>query len=104
MGRKRLQMPANMKEFKVNDYIKLKLESRTTMIYVNGERFKQCKNILLNIKIEHIENLSNIKSIDELESNYDHALEVQHSKMMNIPPETEFWAHCSNLQVLYENN
>ena len=33
-----------MKEFKVNDYITLKLEDDKTSIYVNGMLFQQCKS------------------------------------------------------------
>ena len=35
-----------MLEFKLNEYITLKLEQNHTTIYVNNERFDQCKRIL----------------------------------------------------------
>ncbi len=42
-----------MKEFKVNEYITLKLEGIKTNIYVKGQLFNQCKFLLLNIPIEN---------------------------------------------------
>lgn len=37
-----------MQEFKVNDYITLKLENNTTVIYVDNKRFNQCKFLLMD--------------------------------------------------------
>ncbi len=55
------------REFKVNDYIALKLEyvegdidvapGWRTVIYVKGKRFKQCKYLLLNILVDDISSL-----------------------------------------------
>jgi len=39
-----------MHEFKVNEYIRLKLEEVETNIYVNGELFNQYKHILTRKK------------------------------------------------------
>ncbi|MBY8982979.1 MAG: hypothetical protein KGD57_08525, partial [Candidatus Lokiarchaeota archaeon] len=36
--------------------------------------------------------------------NLDHTLERNDDFKIDIPPETEFWAHSSNLQAWYENN
>ena len=46
-----------MKEFEVNEHITLKLENNQTVIYINGERFNQCRYILLNRKIDELEDL-----------------------------------------------
>ena len=54
-----------MKEFKINDFFTVKLEAGKTNIYVNGQIFRQCKYIMLNIPVEDIEHLDEIKSIDE---------------------------------------
>jgi len=93
-----------MQEFKVNEYITLKLENNQTIIYVNGQRFDQCKFLLLNIPIDEIRSFDEIESIDEAEEELDHLLEPTEVRVNKIPPETEFWGHCSNLQVWYENN
>ena len=37
------------KEFKVSEYITLKMEQDQTLIYVNGERFDQCKYLAFQI-------------------------------------------------------
>ena len=99
-----------MEEFKINEYLTLKLEGVCennkinrwkTMIYVAGELFRQCSQLVLNIPIMEISTFDEIQSIDEaierLEINMD---EIDHE----IPSETEFWGHCSNLQVWYEND
>jgi len=60
------------KEFKVNDYITLRLErvwgvqeeEQETVIYVAGERFRQCRFLLLNIPTEQISSLDEIESIN----------------------------------------
>jgi len=44
-----------MQEFRVNNYITLKLESKKVNIYVKGELFEQCKFLLLNIPTEDID-------------------------------------------------
>ena len=99
-----------IQEFKINEYLTLRLESVyennkinrwKTMIYVAGERFRQCSQLVVNIPTKEISTFDEIQSIDEaiekLEINMD---EIDHK----IPPETEFWGHCSNLQVWAERN
>lgn len=87
-----------MKSFKVNEYITLKLENEKTVIYINNEPFLQCKFLLLEIPKNEFQSLDEINSIDEAseELNIDSAYEY------SLPPETEFWGHCSNLQVWVE--
>lgn len=55
-----------MHEFKVNDFITLRLEGKDTVIYVAGEQFQQCKYILINIPKDEIKKFANIDSIDEV--------------------------------------
>jgi len=113
------------KEFKVNDYIALKLEyvegdievaqGWSTIIYVKGKRFKQCKYLLLNIPVDDISSFDEIMSIDEAaqeirnrllkEKNNDWLEDYEDDESVEkIPPEVEFWGHCSNMQVWVENN
>ena len=54
-----------MKEFKINDFLTLKLEACKTNIYLNGELFNQCKYLMLNIPIEDTRRFDEIESIDE---------------------------------------
>ena len=99
-----------MQEFKINEYLTLRLEGLhennkinrwKTMIYVAGKRFRQCTHLVLNIPTTEIRTFDEIQSIDEaiekLEINMD---EIDYK----LPPETEFWGHCSNLQVWAESN
>ncbi len=91
-----------MRKFKVNDFIMLKLEKDETIIYIGGERFKQCKFLLLEIPIAEMESLDTLKSIDEVAERLDKSLEPRGGHKDAIPPKVEFWGHCSNLQVWYE--
>jgi len=90
-----------MKEFKINKYLSLKLEDDITNIYINGIEFLQCMYLLLSKKFDEIEDLSEIKSVDEMSDYLDRSMEAGN---YSIPSEVEFWGHCSNLQVWYENN
>lgn len=94
-------------EFKVNKFLTLKLENGKTNIYVNGKIFNQCKFLLLDIPIDEVEEFIKIESIDEAEEKLNRSLEPIVGYRRNndiIPRETEFWAHCSSLQVWYEND
>ncbi|TFG24270.1 MAG: leucine-rich repeat domain-containing protein [Promethearchaeota archaeon] len=88
-----------MGEFKVNEYITLKLENSRTNIYIEGKKFIQCKYVLIRKTVYKLEDfLENIESVDEMAEHLDPSLPI------DIPPETRFWVHCSNLQVWVENN
>ncbi len=89
-----------MNEFKVNDYITLKLENERINIYVDNKRFRQCRFLLLDIPITEMKSLDEIESIDEALDK----LRTSKPEKIEIPIETEFWGHCSNLQVWVENN
>lgn len=92
-------------EFQINEYLSLRLEDDRTNIYVAGKLFRQCKFLLLNIPIDKLSTLDELESIDEAAEKLDHSLEPRRDvkeSMYKIPPEVEFWGHCSNLQVWYE--
>lgn len=96
-----------MKDFKVNEYIDLKLEEdNKTYIYIKGEKFRQCKFLLVNIPTEKVSRLDEIESVDEAVEKLARSLELGNPKrnLLEIPPEVEFWGHCSNLQAWAENN
>jgi len=93
-----------MQEFKVNEYIKLKLEEKQTILYLKDEKFRQCRSLILNIPLEGIPSLSKLRSIDEAADALGRVEDGQQGVDYIIDPETEFWAHCSNLQAWYEND
>jgi hypothetical protein len=64
-----------MKEFKVNKYITLKLQGEETFIYVKGEKFLQCKYLLITIPIDEISSFDEAESIDEVAELLDKSLE-----------------------------
>ena len=92
------------KDFKVNDYLKLRLKNAKTNIYVGGRLFRQCKYLLLDIPIDKIRDYDEIESIDEAAEKLDSSMEGGGRYKYNISPETEFWGHCANIQAWYENN
>lgn len=95
-------------EFQVNSLLTLKLESDSkTIIYIAGERFRHCKYLLINIPVDKVSHFDELELIDEAaeKEKLDHSLEPREGKVYKytIPPKVEFWGHCSNLQVWYEN-
>jgi len=95
-----------MHEFKVKEYISLKLENKKTFIYINGQRFRQCIRLMLQIPKMEIDDYDNINSIDEAAEHYKtlHENKVVEGGVYSITSEQEFWGHCSNLQVWAEND
>lgn len=95
-----------MLEFIINDYVTLKLEDSKTNIYVNGVEFIQCLYLLMDIQIQDFNKYNEIDSIDEVAEKLDKSLELGNLEgyhiRKEIPPEVEFWGHCSNLQVWSE--
>ncbi|MFW9877763.1 MAG: hypothetical protein ACFFG0_32140 [Candidatus Thorarchaeota archaeon] len=99
-----------MNEYKINDYITLRLENEETVIYIKNKRFLVCKYLLINIPIDQTEYFKEIQSIDEFSDTVGKSLEptidfdgIPHRRN-EIPADVEFWGHCSNLQAWYENN
>jgi hypothetical protein len=92
-----------MIEFRVNDFIKVKLEKGETNIYVNDILFNQCKFVIVNRNIDEIEDLLELESVDELLDKSDQDMDFE-LEQFAVPVETKFWAHCSNLQTWFENN
>jgi len=91
-------------EFQINEYITVKLIDDSTQIYVNGERFEQCRYLLI-INPQKNQQQHEIESIDEAELLYQKDLEKKITpEQLGITKQQEFWAHCSNLQAWAENN
>jgi len=97
-----------MKEFKINDYISLRLEEDRTNVYINDMKIIQCKYLLLQDTNDNsiVYNMDFL-SIDRLAEKLDKSLEFNDSidtQNYQIDSEVEFWAHCSNIQAWAENN
>jgi len=90
-----------MLEFRVHEFITLKLEENKTVIYVAGEKFRQCSKLILEIPVNNITDFDEIQSVDDIvEKQWNGIVETKYT----IPPEEEFWGHCSNLQTWVEND
>ncbi len=75
----------------LNRYISLKLEEDTINIYLNNQLFRQCKYLAFHLSLDKINDLSEIRSIDDLEQK-DHSTQYN---QIDITPQEEFWGHCS---------
>ena len=95
---------ANSKEFVINEYLKLRLEDRMTVIYVKNRPFRQCMYLLLNIDTNRIRQYDEIESIDQAAELLDGSMERVPMGQRTIAPEEEFRGHCSNLQAWAEND
>jgi len=93
----------NTREFKINEFITLKLQNNRTNIYVKNRIFTQCMYLLLNIRKDRIRDYDQIDSIDEAAEYLDRSLEGSRQQNL-ITPEEEFTGHCSNIQVWAEND
>ncbi len=94
------------KTFIISKYLTVKLEDGKTVIYVADKPIRNCKFLLINILVDKISSFDEIQSIDEAAENLDRSLEPLRSRKQfkySIPPDVEFWGHCSNLQVWYES-
>ncbi|MBN1216574.1 MAG: leucine-rich repeat domain-containing protein [Candidatus Lokiarchaeota archaeon] len=93
-----------MKEFRINEYLSVKLEDNKTQIYVAGERFMQCAALLFHLPVKDLNYFEGITSIDDAQLNFEKIYDETGLAMgEDIPPEEEFWGHCSNLQAWYEH-
>ena len=89
--------------FEINNYLTLKLENNKSIIYVNNKKFIQCKYLLLNNQAYKAEVKKHNTNIDRIAESLDNSLEIPEENEFQIPVETEFWAHCSNLQAWADN-
>ena len=90
-------------EYKINDFITLKLEKGKTVVYVKDEKFLQCKYLLIEIPKDNFRDFDGFISIDDVSEKLDHSLE-KNIRYNQLEPEIEFWGHCSNLQAWSENS
>jgi len=93
-------------EYKINDYISLKLEDYKTYIYIKGEKFLNCIRLVLQIPKKTIEDFDEINSIDEASKLYKTLYQntiMEDFDTHDITAEQEFWGHCSNIEAWCEN-
>jgi len=90
-------------EFRVNNYLVLKLENNRTNIYVGGRLFNHCKYLLLNIDRNEFKEYDELESIDEAAEKFGDSMHGIGFQKYHVSPETEFWGHCSNIQAWYEH-
>jgi len=91
-----------LKEFKINKNITLKLEDGKTRMYFDGKRVFSCTYVLYNWNVKEIISLREMPSFDELVKSLN--LKFSFRGDPRIPPQVEFWAHCSYMQVWVEND
>lgn len=91
-------------QFRINQYLKLKLEKGETKIYINNELFRKCKSLLF-INPQEDRKYDQINSIDDAAEILGRSSRIKYNPIdLAITPEQEFWGHCSNLQTWAEHN
>lgn len=89
------------KEFKINDYITLKLENGQTNIYVGKTYFRQCAFLFIH-PAKFLDN--DFKSIDEIADFCKKDLEGKTLPSdFGLTEKDLFWGHSSNLQAWFEH-
>lgn len=88
-------------EYKINDYLTMKLVNGKTCIYINDNLYIQCVNLQLRL---HQPLDVPFKSIDQMEFSSHHAIRDTERTTIDITPEEEFQCHCSNMQVWAEHD
>ncbi|MEJ2248498.1 MAG: hypothetical protein P8Y70_01225 [Candidatus Lokiarchaeota archaeon] len=108
------------KEFQVSDLLSLKLEfgrwdeegyeidygkeTYKVRIYIKNKPFRFCTYLLI-VNPQEDDRLKEIESIDDAKKILNKDLERKVTPAdLNISPEEEFWAHCSNIQAWYEHD
>ncbi len=91
-------------EFRVNNYLVLRLENNRTNIYVGGRLFNHCKYLLLNINHDKFNEYDDLESIDEAAERLGEQMHGVGFHGYHVSAETEFWGHCSNIQAWYDNS
>ena len=94
----------SMIKFQINKFIELRLEDGRSNIYVNNQYFRQSKYVLLRRTIFELEEILDVDSIDELAEQLDDSLKQILPEEIDIPVETQFWVHCSNIQAWAEHD
>ena len=90
-----------MLEFRINDYITLRLEHNHTTIYVNNEIFDQCRKILF-INPHNNEKQKMIDSIDEAAEFLDKTLERKEQTKYDIELMKRVFELTRNERVISE--
>ena len=90
-------------EFKINEYITVKLVKGKVQLYVVENYVWSCNYVVADIPITKSMSLLDIESFDDAADRM-RALHHPKNQKIEITPEEEFWVQCSNLQVWAENN
>ena len=88
-------------EYKINQYLTLKLEDEKVNIYINDKLVNICKHLILEVPFQDVDQFNEFKSIDEIADKIDRTIKKKNNI---IPLELEFWGHCSNIQAWVEND
>jgi len=85
------------KEYKVNDYLSVVYNWGEYFIAINGKKFLTCHIAVITLPIADLE--KKYSDMDEFLDNINN----NKKNVYLIPNRTEFWVHCSSLQVWAEN-
>jgi hypothetical protein len=97
---------SSIKEYSFNKYILLRKDKKRANIYVNKEKFIQCRRLILNIPISEINVFDDIDSLEEAKKKLYYLRKEKKikEKKLRLKLSDEFWGHCSNLSAWVNNN
>ncbi len=84
--------PQTLCEFKVNDYVCLKLIGDETTLFVGEEEFSQCHTLLLTIPVNQYPSKSNNIILDKIVNEFNN---TETAPKIKLDPRAKFWGHCS---------
>ncbi len=94
----------DIKKFKINNYLTLKLIDDKTYIYVSNKRYRELEKLFYQPKDNFKKIDREVKSMDDLAEILDHYDRDIMRYEYKIPSKDLFWGHCSNIQVWVEEN
>jgi hypothetical protein len=88
----------------INEFLTLELRGGRVVILVDGEPFRTCKFLVMNISKDAVWDYDEADSIDEAVEIYEGRgrKRLESRKATGISPKEEFWGHYSNLQAWAE--
>ena len=104
-----------IKEFKINEYLKVVLSDIGIDIRFKDRKFLNCYFIPIDLNVKDITSLMEIPPVNEFEAfkkfekkfvekHNNVPLSVFHENFNIVPKEDLFWAQCSTLEVWAEND
>ncbi len=105
---------SDVKEFKINEHLRVVLSEYGIEVRFINYKFFRCYHVPIKIEVKQLTTLNEIQPFDEFQEamNFEKELlrygvtpkTIIESNFKKVPKEDLFWVQCSNLQVWAEND